>query len=61
MANIGQIIVSVIIFIVAFVFIKKLAGCLVRIVLLLLVAAVLAWLYFDMNKGTFDAFLSILK
>ncbi len=61
MMNIGQIIVSVIIFIVAIVCVKKLTGCLIKILLTLAVAAILVWLYFDMNKGSFDAFLNLFK
>lgn len=55
--DISQIIISVIIFLVALYYIKRMASCLVKILLTIAVFAALAWLYFSMHA---DALHSLL-
>lgn len=56
--DISQIIISVIIFLAALYYIKKMAGCLVKILLTIVVLAALVWLYFTMHPASWDAVLA---
>ena len=56
--DISQVIISIIIFLAALYYIRKVAGCLVKILLTLAVAAALVWLYFSMHPAALDEMLS---
>lgn len=58
--DISQIIISIIIFLAALYYIKKVAGCLVKILLTIAVLAALVWLYFTMHPTAWDDLLAKL-
>lgn len=56
--DVSQIIISVIIFLVALYYIKRMAGCLVKILLTIAILAALVWLYFSMHADAWNAIFS---
>lgn len=56
--DVSQIIISVIIFLVALYYIKRMAGCLVKILLTIAILAALVWLYFSMHADAWNALFS---
>ncbi len=52
MSDFAYFVFSIVCFIVAFMFLKKIAGCLIKTVIFIVIAVVLAAIYFYMNEGT---------
>lgn len=52
MSNIAYFIFVIIVFVVAFMFVKKVAGCLIKTIIFAIIAVILAVIYFKFLGGT---------